>query len=62
MLWLLFITLAFVNTEPPTRYIIGGETAYTTEDECIKEGARMAEWLSADLVETTYSCVIRREM
>ncbi len=61
MSWLLFIVLTFHNTEPPTRYIIGGETTYTSEDECTKEGARMAEWLAADLVETTYSCVVRRE-
>lgn len=61
MMWLLFIHLTFTNTEPPTRYLIGGATGYASEADCLQEGARMADWLRADLVETTYSCVVRRD-
>lgn len=57
MEWLLYIWLTFNNTDPPTKYILGGETAYLDESSCYDEAARMADWLTQDLVDVIATCV-----
>lgn len=57
MEWLLYIWLTLNNTDPPTRYILGGETTYPDERSCYEEAVRMTDWLTQDLVDVIATCV-----